>query len=108
MEHSAPEEALASYEKGLTTSPNDPDLHILAVDSCFTLGNFDLGIDHLKKAVELDKNKAIHWEGIGDFLQQCGQISDAIVAYEQAYKALPENVHILKKIGKCYRETTAA
>ena len=93
--------AIESYEKALAFFPM-PDVHISLSDLLFTQGNFDNGIEHLQKAVQLDRSYAKFWENIGDNLQIGGQTGDAILAYEQCFTTLPENIELLKKMGDCY------
>ncbi len=94
--------AVESFSKALAFSPNNPDLHIFIMDALFSQEEFTHGINHLKKAVELDRAYAQYWENMGDNLQKAGQIDDAVSAYEQCFIALPENVGLLKKMGDCY------
>ena len=94
--------AVESFGKALALSPDNPDLHIFFMDALFAQGDFTRGINHLRKAVELDRNFAQYWENMGDNLQKAGQIDDAVSAYEQCFMALPENIALLKKMGDCY------
>ena len=94
--------AVESFSKALAFSPNNPDLHIFIMDALFSQEEFTHGINHLKKAVELDRAYAQYWENMGDNLQKAGQIDDAVSAYEQCFMALPENIALLKKMGDCY------
>ena len=96
-------EAVESYQKALFIVPDNPDVHILITDALFALENYDQGIHHLNTATSLDRTYAIHWETIGDFFSQAGEIDDAIFAYEQCFVAIPENIGVLRKIGDCYR-----
>ncbi len=94
--------AIESYNKALTLTPNTPELHILIADAFFAQRDFTEGINHLKKAVELDRAYAQYWENMGDNLQKAEQMDYAISAYEQCLMALPENIALLKKMGDCY------
>jgi len=94
--------AVESFSKALALSPNNPDLHIFIMDALFSQEEFTHGINHLKKAVELDRAYAQYWENMGDNLQKAGQMNDAILAYEQCLISLPENIALLKKMGDCY------
>ena len=94
--------AVESFGKALALSPDNPDLHIFFMDALFAQEDFTRGINHLRKAVELDRNFALYWENIGDNLQKVGQINDAVSAYEQCFTVLPENIGLLKKMGDCY------
>jgi len=97
-----PRQSLACYEQAVNLTPDDPDLHIQITHIQFSLGNFQQGIEHLRKAVELDREYAIHWENLGDSLQNAGQHQEAIYAYEQCFTARPESIETLKKMGDCY------
>lgn len=71
----------------------------------FAQGDAARGVKHINKAVEIDRTCAKYWENMGDYLQEAGQTSDAILAYEQCFVALPENIGLLKKMGDCYLTT---
>ena len=94
--------AVESFKKAMAHSPNTPELHILIADVFFAQGDFTRAVKHINKAVEIDRTCAEYWENMGDYLQEAGQTSDAILAYEQCFMALPENIGLLKKIGDCY------
>lgn len=94
--------AIASFTKALDFSPENASLHLAVTDACFFMGDFDLGIRHLREAVLRDKNCATYWESLGDRLRENGQAADAAAAYEQCFMALPDNFELLKKIGECY------
>jgi Tfp pilus assembly protein PilF len=94
--------AIGSLQAALAFTPERPELHISLADVFFTLENYASGITHLKKAVECDRNYAQFWENMGDNLCRKGQIDAAIAAYEECFKALPEHLGLLRKIGDCY------
>ena len=94
--------AVESFDKALSFSSNNADLHIFITDVLFAQGAVERGVIHLNKAVEINRTYAQHWEDLGDNLQTAGQINDAVSAYEQCFMALPENVGLLKKMGDCY------
>ncbi len=68
----------------------------------FSLNNFPQGVSHLQEAVKIDSSYAVHWESIGDHLQQAGNPNDAILAYEQCLMTNSNNLTLLKKIGESY------
>ncbi|RJQ72193.1 MAG: DUF115 domain-containing protein [Desulfobacteraceae bacterium] len=94
--------AAAGYESALAYAPEDPELHINLAENCFKLGQYPRGIGHVQKAVECDRGYARSWENIGDNLYRCGEVESAIAAYERCFVALPEQAHLLRKIGDCY------
>lgn len=94
--------ALSYYNKTLTFYNEAPDLLITMTDTLFSIGNFEEGLQHLNKAIALDKNYASYLENIGDNLYSSGQNSEAIWAYEKCFLVLPENIGLLKKMGQCY------
>lgn len=95
-------QAVESYSKALFFSPDDARINIACTDAYFNLGDFSKGVEHLAKAVSLDRSYAHYWEQLGDSLNDAEQFSDAIAAYEQCYVTMPENLELLKKIGDCY------
>lgn len=96
-------EASKSLTKASDLFPQNPDYHILLTEALFAIGDFDLGIEHIKKAVAINPAYAKHWEEIGDQLRADQQYLDAISAYEQCLAAQPENLLMLKNIGECYQ-----
>ena len=94
--------AVRSFAKALEYTPANPDYHILQTEALFAANNFDIGIEHLKKAIAINPQYAKHWEEIGDQLHQLEQHQDAIAAYEQCLHSLPEHISLLRKIGACY------
>jgi len=96
------EGAVDSFKKALIHSPNTPELHVLIADVFFAQGDATRGVKYINKAVTIDRTWAKYWENMGDYMKEAGQTSDAILAYEQCFTALPENIGLLKKIGDCY------
>ncbi|CCK81670.1 6-hydroxymethylpterin diphosphokinase MptE-like protein [Desulfobacula toluolica] len=96
---------LASLKSAMKYSPKNQDIHSIIIDTLFVIGDFNGGIDALNKAIKLDVKFASYWEIIGDSLQSAGQNEDAILAYENCFVHLPDNIALLKKIGDCYMAT---
>jgi hypothetical protein len=96
---------ITCFNKALEITPDSPVLHISLTDAYFAQDDYIKGIDHLKKAVALDSAYAVYWEEIGDELMQSGQFGDALAAFENCFVILPERIHLLKKMGDCYKET---
>nr|NJM04382.1 DUF115 domain-containing protein [Desulfobacula sp.] len=96
------QDALVVYQKALSIIPDIPDIHIALADIYFALEEFDSGIRHLRKAVSLDKQYAVYWNNMGKNLQSQKDYSGAILAFEQYFIALPENISALKDIGDCH------
>ena len=97
------EGALAAFKKAWSIDPCDPDICIALADLSFTMADFDSGLEYLKEAVNLDKNYAVYWYNIGKNLFDQNDFSGAVIAYENYFKALPENHGVLKEIGDCYQ-----
>ena len=97
------EGALAAFKKAWSIDPCDPDICIALADISFTMADFDSGLGYLKEAVDLDKNYAVYWYNIGKNLFEQNDFSGALIAYENYFKALPENHGVLKEIGNCYQ-----
>ncbi len=96
--------AMESFQKALSLSPDNPEYHILMTDTLFALNEFEKGLEHLNRAVEINRQYAFYWENIGDNLRAAGQAGDAIIAYENCFISIPENVDSLKKMGDCYQD----
>jgi len=98
------QKALAAYERALVSGGDNPAIFISMADICFTQEDFDLGIQYLKVAVKLDKQCAVYWFNMGKNLQSQKDYEGAILAFEQYFIALPDNVIALKEMGVCYRK----
>lgn len=96
---------LSSLKSAMEYSPNDHEIHSTTIDTLFITGDFNGAIEALNKAIKLDNKFAAYWETIGDSLQSTGQNEDAIIAYENCFLYLPDNINLLKKIGDCYMGT---
>ncbi len=99
------QDALINFHTALEHSPANHDLHFITIDTHFIAKNFDGAIKSINKAITIDKQFAAYWETIGDSLQVDGQNEDAIIAYEQCFVHIPDNINLLKKIGDCYIAT---
>ncbi|MGD9824483.1 MAG: 6-hydroxymethylpterin diphosphokinase MptE-like protein [Desulfobacter sp.] len=97
------EGALAAFKKAWSIDPCDPDICIVLADLSFTMADFDSGLGYLKEAVDLDKEYAVYWYNIGKNLFDQNDFNGAVIAYENYFKALPENYGVLKEIGDCYQ-----
>ena len=86
-------------------SPDNHEIHSVTIDTLFITGDFNGAIKALNKAIKLDTKFAAYWETIGDSLQDSGQHDDAIIAYENCFLHLPDNINLLKKMGDCYMAT---
>lgn len=98
------QEAAKNFEKAVALVDDNPEYYLLRADACFAANDFDNGVEALNKAVMLDVKYAIYWENMGDNLVKQGKINDAMAAYEQFFKASPENKMVLKKISQCFLE----
>ncbi len=96
------EDALNHYQKALSILPDVPDVYIALADIYFAVEAFDSGLQFLTKAVDLDKQYAVYWYNMGKNLQSQDDYNGAILAYEQYFTALPEDIAVLKDIGDCY------
>ena len=94
--------AIDHLRKATALAPHRAELHIQLMNLLFHQEQFGEGIEHLQKAVAIDRTHASHWEEIGDNLARSGMPQEALSAYEQCFMALPENPALLKKIGDCY------
>ncbi|MDA8164131.1 MAG: DUF115 domain-containing protein [Desulfobacteraceae bacterium] len=93
--------ALAAYQQAAYLSPQDASIQVAIFEAAFNIGQPDLGIEALSRAVALDRSLAGHWEELGDLLAP-QQPSEALAAYEQCFAVQPGQLHLLKKIGDCY------
>ena len=97
--------AITSLKSAMEYSPDNHEIHSATIDALFIIGDFNGAIKALKKAISLDTKFAAYWETIGDSLQESGQNEDAIIAYENCFLHLPDNITLLKKMGDCYLAT---
>jgi len=94
--------ALTNLKKALEYSPEYNDIHSAVIDTLFITGDLNGAIESLNAAIKLNNQFAAYWETIGDSLQKANQNEDAILAYENCFVHLPDNIYLLKKIGDCY------
>lgn len=94
-------EARECFQKSAALIPDNPDYHILALEASFSMGDFDIGIEHLNKAVAINPAYARYWEEIGDSLWDNNQPDDAILAYQNCLKANIQSPSLLQKIEAC-------
>ena len=97
--------ALSNLKSAMEYSPDNHEIHSVTIDTLFITGDFNGAIKALNKAIKLDTKFAAYWETIGDSLQDSGQNEDAIIAYENCFLHLPDNINLLKKMGDCYMAT---
>jgi len=97
------QDALEHFHQELSIIPDNPDTYITLVDVYFVLEDFDSGLKYLKAAVDLDKKYAVYWYNMGKNLFAQNDFNGAVIAYENYFKALPENHAVLKEIGDCYQ-----
>lgn len=98
------QDALDHFHHEIAIFPPHPDGYITLADIYFALEDFDSGLHYLKAAVDLDKKYAVYWYNMGKNLQAQKDYNGAILAYEQYFIALPENISVLKEMGDCYTE----
>ncbi len=96
------QQALENYEKALKFLPDNPDLYIAVADTYFLMGEFDEGLQYLQHAVSLDKKYAVYWNNMGNNLKNQGDLKGAVVAFEQYFQAVPDNLEVLKKMHECF------
>ncbi len=97
-------DALEHYQKARSILPDNPDIEIALADIHFAIEDFDSGLQYLKTAVSLDKQYAVYWYNMGKNLELQNDFNGAILAYEQYFIALPENISVLKEIGDCHKK----
>jgi tetratricopeptide (TPR) repeat protein len=102
LDENAVKEASNHYQVALEILPETPDIYIAATDTCFSLQDFDTGLQYLKKAVSLNKHYVVYWKNMGDNLKNQGDMNGAVMAYEQFFLAVPDNLDVLKKMHECY------
>ena len=104
MEKGSFEEAERKFSRALEHGVDNPYFHALIADAYLAQNKFNLGVMHLNKAVELDRSYGACWEDLGNALFSGEQYADALTTYEMCFKALPEKVECLKKMGDCYEK----
>lgn len=97
------QKAMVAYRKALSAGGENPAILVSMTDICFTQQDFETGIKYLKAAVNLDKQYAVYWYNMGKNLQVQKDFEGAVLAFEQYFIALPENVSALKDMGDCYK-----
>lgn len=96
------DDAAEHYQQSLSMIPGNPEILIALTDVCFSRQDFDSGLQHLKAAVDKDKQYAVYWFNMGKNLAVARDYNGAIFAFEQFYMARPDQVTALKEIADCH------
>jgi len=73
---------------------------IRTMEFFFELDDFEAGLIQLEKAVRLDPAAAVHWEQVGEKLEQNGHETIALEAYQKGMEALPEYPPFYLRAGR--------
>jgi protein O-GlcNAc transferase len=79
-------------------------LHYLGV-LCMQLGNFDLAIEHIKRAIEINPADPHAYYNLGIAYQSKGLLDDAVTAYLKSIQLNPSNADSLVNLGNIYKDT---
>ncbi len=93
---------LLFLDKLLEKKPSDENYLILKSKFFLENGYFYEGIAFLQSAVLLNPKTAILWEEIGDLLLYQKNFNEAIIAYENCLKAMPQKYDLFIKLGDAY------
>jgi|Deesub1362B_J571_1020462.scaffolds.fasta_scaffold02451_6 tetratricopeptide (TPR) repeat protein len=97
--------AQLAFEMGVKHFPNDIYLHESLGYMYRQKGMFEDAIQHYKKAVELDPEKAINYKHLADLYIRTNQPELAIEALESYVKMSPEDRDAQEKLAVLYRTT---
>ncbi len=97
------QQAVDNLQILLSVMPGHPDVYISLADIHFAVGSFDSGLQYLKQAVGLDKKYGVYWYNMAKNLRAQEDYNGAILAYEQYFLAMPENISALRDIGDCHK-----
>jgi tetratricopeptide (TPR) repeat protein len=90
--------ALQLIERALELSPDNAAY----IDSYawvqFKLGNYELALTELKKAVDLLNNDAVIYEHLGDVYNAMGNRAEAERNYRRALEISPDSINIEEKL----------
>lgn len=96
--------ALELMEKAHAIAPGNAEILIQICDLCLAQNLFDRGLSALHRAVAIDRQMGQYWENLGDNLAQSRDFANAARAYENCFKALPENTGVGMKLADTLRQ----
>ena len=92
------EKAIIYFDKSISFVPENPELFLQIADLFLISLDYDQGVPHLQKAIELDPQYWVYWENFGDYLFKSQQFDVGVTAYEQALTFFPEDIDLKNKI----------
>jgi TolB-like protein/Flp pilus assembly protein TadD len=91
-----PARALAAYEAGLRTAPDNADLLTASALAEQTLGRWDASLAHLKRAHELDPRAVLTARRLAAALLVMRRYPEAVVAADRALALAPTNLSVIQ------------
>lgn len=97
--HSAPEQALASFEQALRLLPNEPQALELVAKAAQKLGQADRALELVLKALAIDPDFAIGHHRLATLYFEKGQFALALAHVQQALERAPQDCRMLSRQG---------
>ncbi len=98
------EKAVYAIEQAVAWGLSTPGLYQNLYWHYHYLGQFDLGAEACRKALELDGNSAYAAHGLGICLKSLGRVDEAIDPLERAVALDPESPSALENLIACHEQ----
>jgi serine/threonine-protein kinase len=95
--------AIAAYNRGLKSDPNDVEALSLLGLALTDSGQHDQAIARLKRAIHVQPQYAPAHLNLGVAYLRIGELDSAVAATEQARRLDPHDAHTLRNLGEAYR-----
>ncbi len=89
-------EAMAAYQEGLRTAPDNADLLTNAALAEQSLGRWDVAVTHLQRAAKLDPRSATTARRLAYTLLRLRRYPEALAAVERGLQVSPTNLDLLE------------
>lgn len=94
------DEAMVMVKRALELDPDNGAYMDTAGWIHYQLGDYDIALEYIQKATELENNSWTVVEHLGDVLLKLGKEPEAVDAWEKALRMAPDNSELLKKINQ--------
>jgi len=100
--------AVEHFERALLEKPGRDEAVALLkgiADSWHAVGNYDLALDALRRALAIDPQNAVLWNDVGLICRRLDRNGQAREAFERALACDPGNAAVLVNMGACALRT---
>jgi Tfp pilus assembly protein PilF len=92
-------QALDRIREYVTSSPNEPNGHVMLGAVYYDMKNYDAARAEFEHAIQLDPNQALAYIRLGKLSEDQGQIDLAIASYQKALDLQPRSAPLATMLG---------